>query len=258
MKGLLTSIADGTRRLAYQSKVRRMTRRFHHWSSDDQTRLEFYGQMISAESLVFDVGANVGNRTKVFAKLGATVIAVEPQPSCADFLESVFSGNRRVHLVREALGAKRGEADMMIAESTTLSTLSTEWVEAMTHSGRFEGTRWNKKQRVQVNTLDRLIEVYGVPDFVKVDVEGFEEQVVAGLSQPVGIISLEITPEFLDKTNRCIDRFLSIAPCAFQVSFGESMSFSLPEWCKEHEVRMAMSRMKAGEFGDLYVRFERT
>jgi hypothetical protein len=145
---------------------------------------------------------------------------------------------------------------MMIADSSTLSTLSPEWIDAMTQSGRFGGMNWNKKQRVKVNTLDQLIKTFGVPDFVKVDVEGFEEQVVAGLSQPVGVISLEITPEFLDKTNRCIDRFLSIAPCTFQVSLGESMNFSLPVWCSDRDVRHAMSQMKPGEFGDLYVRFQ--
>jgi FkbM family methyltransferase len=254
--GLLSSIAEGTRRLASRNKLRRTTRRFHRWSSADQLRLDFYKQFVSKGAVVFDVGANVGNRAKVFHKLGAHVVAVEPQPSCADFLASVFEDQPRFHLVRKALGRAPGQSEMLIANSTTLSTLSSEWVEAMKTSGRFAGATWEKSVAVDVDTMDNLIDEFGIPDFVKIDVEGFEEQVIAGLTRPVRLLSLEVTPEFLGKTARCIDMFCSIGPCLFQVSFGESMAFALDNWVSADQIRERLSQMKANDFGDLYVCFD--
>lgn len=255
MKSFMESIARGTRHIALQSKLSRMTRRFQHWSSDDQSRLDFYSQFVGPGSLVFDVGANVGNRSKVFVKLGAKVVGVEPQSFCADFLARVFRNEPNFQLVQKALGASPGESEIMLSKSTTLSTMSTEWVEAVKATNRFEKATWEQKQSVEVDTLDRLIAQHGRPDFVKVDVEGFEEQVVLGLSQRVGILSLETTPEFLSKTFRCIDRCLSIGQCEFQVSYGETMEFKLPGWVNADDIRAELLTMKNGDFGDLYIRF---
>jgi FkbM family methyltransferase len=255
MKSFLDSIARGTRHIALQSKLARMTRRFQHWSGEDQGRLDFYSQFAGPGSLVFDVGANVGNRSKVFIKLGAKVIGVEPQTFCANFLARVFGNEPNFQLVQKALGAAPGESEIMLSKTTTLSTMSKEWVDAVKATNRFEKATWEQTQTVEVETLDRLIAQYGRPDFVKVDVEGFEEQVVLGLSQSVGVLSLETTPEFLSKTFRCIDRCLSIGPCEFQVSYGETMQFKLPDWVSADDIRSELLTMKNGDFGDLYIRF---
>ena len=53
-------------------------------------RLSFYSQFLNPNTLCFDIGANIGNRTEIFLTLGARVIAVEPQKECAKMLRLRF------------------------------------------------------------------------------------------------------------------------------------------------------------------------
>lgn len=53
--------------------------------------MDFYSGLVMKGDLVFDVGANYGNRTRVFGKLGASIIAFEPQEICFEYLKSFFS-----------------------------------------------------------------------------------------------------------------------------------------------------------------------
>ena len=154
---------------------------------------EFYSQFISNKDVVFDIGANVGNRTRVFAELADLVVAVEPQYSCMESLQAEFKGNRKVILVREAAGAKEGRG--YLRPSGVLSSLSPSWIDAVKKSGRFSCHSWGDPYPVGITTLDRLIQIFGVPSFVKIDVEGYEPEVLRGLSSPVGALSYEFTPE---------------------------------------------------------------
>ena len=81
-----------------------------------------------------------------------------------------------------------------------------------------------------VTTLDAAVAQFGVPAFVKVDVEGFEAEVLAGLSQPVRSGSIEFAAEALETTFRCVDRLVRLADYRFQLSLQESTSFWLPGW----------------------------
>ena len=102
-----------------------------------------------------------------------------------------------------------------------ISSLSSDWVRAVQKTGRFSEYKWNRKQTVFIDTLDSLIAQYGVPAFMKIDVEGFEDQVVSGLSIPVGAISME---------------------------------FNLPKWVDEEEITRTLFEISSVSFGDLYAR----
>ena len=231
----------------------RMRRKYRRWNEEDARRLEFYGQFIKPGDLVFDVGANIGNRTKIFLKLGARVVAVEPQALCADFLQSELGKDANFKLVRMALGASKGEAEMLVSNAHTISSLSEEWINATRESGRFRQYEWNKRQSVEVSTLDSLIREYGNPVFVKVDVEGFEYEVISGFSGKVDYFSIEFTPELIDKTYKCISHITSLYDAEFQLSLGESMEFYLDSWVDESEIREILSRFGYSDFGDVYV-----
>lgn len=228
---------------------------FWTWSREDQRRLEFYRQFVAPGSLVIDVGANLGNRAKIFWQLGAKVIAVEPQPVCAGFLGSVFRDRPRFTLVEAALGPAPGQAEMMISNAHTISTLSAEWVETVRRSGRFSEQEWNRRATVVVETLDGLITRYGSPAFVKIDVEGYEDQVLAGLSQRVPVLSFEFTPEFERGTRHCIEHLSRLGEVRFQISLGESMQFLLDEWVEGVEVLRFLRAVPDDSFGDIYARF---
>ena len=120
--------------------------------------LSFYSQFVSAGSLCFDVGANTGNRTEVFLRLGAKVVAVEPQAECTKELERRFGRNRSVVLVRKGLDEKPGEKELLISNANPISSFSKEWILAVTQSGRFSAYNWDRSELVPMTTLDALIE----------------------------------------------------------------------------------------------------
>jgi FkbM family methyltransferase len=235
---------------------RRRFRRFRSWSHEDQRRLNFYRQFIEPGDVVFDVGANLGNRAKIFHRMGAVVVAVEPQAPCSEFLAKAFHQQPNFHLIRAALGAEPGEAEMFISPADTISSLSPQWIDAVQKSGRFADQQWNERQRIQIQTLDALVEQFGRPAFVKIDVEGFEDQVLAGLSVPVGGVSLEFTPEFIEGSLKCIDHLCSLGKPQFQLSFGESMEFSAPRWSSADEIKRRLAEAPSDAFGDVYAKFD--
>src|ERR1700737_2934932 len=201
--------------------------RFARLSPEDESRLRFYAQFIRPGCLVFDVGANLGNRSKIFLQLGANVVAFEPQASCGVLLSQMFEKNRRFRLVRKALGPAEGSAVMFIGDSHTISSLSKNWIDATMKSGRFASSRWSGRQEVAVTTLDVAMSTFGFPSFIKIDVEGFEFEVLKGLSRPIETLSIEVVPEYLENAFRCLRLLEDLAEFQFQFSFGESMQFAL-------------------------------
>lgn len=247
---------SAVRWLQNRAQTGRDRRAFYDWTAIDQQRLEFYRDFVSEGSSVFDVGANLGNRSKIFLKLGARVVAFEPQEKCAVFLASVLADNPRFHLVHKALGPASGQAEMLISNDHTISSLSSTWVQSVEKTGRFADDRpnWDQRAVVPIETLDHYIRLHGCPAFIKIDVEGFEEQVLAGLSSPVPALSMEFTPEYLESTWRCIDHLCGLGNYQFQFSLGESMQFGLPDWTTSDGVRHALANVPQTQFGDLYAR----
>lgn len=227
------------------------------FSGDDQLRAAFYRQFLSPGDICFDVGANMGNRSKIFLHLGARVIAFEPQSLCADFLEAGFGHQNNFYLERKALGATRGTAEMMVSAEHTISSLSPQWLQAVQESGRFAQYSWDQCQQVEMTTMDEMIARYGVPKFVKIDVEGYEQEVVSGLTQPVGALSLEFTPEYIETTVASIRHLASLGDLRLNYSLGETMKWALPDWCGVDEmIDLLLSlREQTALFGDVYVRF---
>ncbi len=218
-------------------------------------RRSFYSEFIRKGDLVFDVGANVGDRTLLFSDLNATVVAIEPQTSCFRILQRKFGQNQRVKLVNKALGPQEGTAEMMVSDVDVLSSLSPEWIETVMHSGRFSEVRWERKETVQLTTLDKLIEVHGCPAFIKIDVEGFEYEVLRGLSRAVPAMSFEFTPEYFDSTFACIKHLQSLGSVEFNYSINESLELA-SGWLSGEKVQRRLEIFSCDHivFGDIYAR----
>ena len=135
-----------------------------------------------------------------------------------------------------------------------ISSLSAEWVRSVVESGRFKEYTWDQRIKVPIDTLDNLITSHGRPTFIKIDVEGFEDQVIAGLHTQVRALSMEFTPEFMESTRRCIAHLCRIGNYSFQISLGESMEFTLERWVSADEILVALSAVSPTAFGDLYAR----
>jgi FkbM family methyltransferase len=149
-----------------------------------------YGPFIKEGSVVFDIGAHVGSRARFFRKLGARVVAVEPQPLLAGFLRWLFLGDEGVEVLPLAVAGQPGELELAVNPTNpTVSTASAAFRAAVAAVPSFASVRWSEGIRVETTTLDRLIEQYGRPSFIKIDVEGMEDEVLAGLSMSVPALS---------------------------------------------------------------------
>jgi FkbM family methyltransferase len=219
---------------------------------------KFYSQFVKRGDLCFDVGANVGRRTKVFLKLEATVIAVEPQEHCMAQLKKKYANNNRVVLVPKAVGEKKGQMEMMLCDSHSLSSLSKNWVETVKASGRYSSCTWDKTVTVSVVSLDDLISQYGKPAFMKIDVEGYEYQALKGLSQPIKTICFEFTPEFMESTINCVEYLSKIGPAKFNYCLeNKPTSFVLSKWCTAEQMRKELESLCSKKtVGDIYTKFE--
>ncbi len=218
-------------------------------------REAFYSQFVKSNDLVFDVGANIGNRTQPMLNIGAKIVAIEPQEKCYQILEKKFGS--QIEIIKMGLGEKEESKDFYIADAHTISSFSTEWIESVKKS-RFKDYKWSEPIKIKMTTLDHLISNYGTPKFIKIDVEGFEYEVLKGLTQPIDIISFEYTvPEQTQNIFNClnqIEKYNRNIECNF--STAESMEFSLIEWLSIDEFKnlIKSSEFISTGFGDLYVR----
>lgn len=224
--------------------------------------LDFYRPFAAPSDLVFDVGANVGSRTEVFSRRGCKVVAIEPLEAVYAVLWTVFQFNPNVIPVKKACGsgaeppyAKIMEYDPS-APLAGISSMSEAWIGAVKETNRFHQSddKWATVLMTEMTTLDKLIAEFGVPAFIKIDVEGYEKEVLAGLSQPVRALCFEFTPERLADTSACIDRCIELGMASFCFSVKES--FELSDWTDGESVKRSLARF-AGDnvtYGDVYAR----
>jgi FkbM family methyltransferase len=241
------------RLLPYKYKTYINSFRFPDKEVDKKTK--FYSQLIDQGDLVFDVGANIGNRLPSFLNLKAKVVAIEPQEDCMSYLRLKFG--KKVILIQKGLGEKQEDKEMYISNSNTISSFSKEWIESVQESGRFSEVNWNKRNIIEMTTLDNLINELGIPKFIKIDVEGYELEVLKGLSKNVPMLSIEYTvPEQIDKTIQCIKYLASIngnIKCNYSVE--EYMAFEMDKWVSATEMINIVNSSKfiMTGFGDIYI-----
>ncbi|HEV3395358.1 MAG TPA: FkbM family methyltransferase, partial [Xanthobacteraceae bacterium] len=169
-----------------------------------------YGRFIKPGDLVFDIGAHVGDRVAAFRRLGARVVAVEPQPALRTTLKLLHRRDRAVTIEPVALGRSVGTIDLRLnLDNPTVATASPDFIRAAAGAAGWEGQAWTRTLAVPMTTLDVLIARHGVPAFIKIDVEGFEAEVLAGLSRPVAALSFEFTTIQRSIATAAIDRCIA-------------------------------------------------
>ncbi len=211
-----------------------------------------YREFVRPGDLVFDVGAHVGDRVAAFRRLGARVVAVEPQPALVVTLRMLYGRHADVAIVPKAVGRTAGRIDMMInIDNPTVSTASPEFIDAAHGAAGWEGQAWDRKITVDVTTLDALIEAHGTPAFIKIDVEGYEAEALAGLTRPVKALSFEFTT--IQRTVACaaLDRCAALGYARFSAAIGESQQ--LGDWRSAAElVRWLDELPHTANSGDIY------
>lgn len=189
-----------------------------------------YRRFLAAGDLAFDIGAHVGDRTSSFRRLGARVVAVEPQPGPMRLLRLIHGRDRNVTLVEAAVGAAEGYVTLHVnSANPTISSASGAFLAAAREADGWRDQHWDHTLTVVMTTLDALIARHGMPAFAKIDVEGFEDAVLAGLSQPLPALSFEFTTIAREVAMRCLDRLAALGPYRFNLSLGEEQRLVFPE-----------------------------
>lgn len=218
--------------------------------------MHFYSYFIKPDDLCFDLGAHLGNRADAWLRLGAKVIAVEPQPVCIDYLEKHFGSNPDFILLKQAIGEHPGRMDLHISDKTpTITTLAGEdWQQTMQDDTSFK-VSWDRSLKVEVITLDYLIATYGMPAFCKIDIENFELQALRGLSQPIPALSFEFFVPTLDRAIACILQLEKLDSYQYNWSFGESQQLAQKTWISSQEMIATLADYSSHHrSGDIYAR----
>ena len=229
----------------------------YHGIAGRQRRMRrLYGGLVNRGDLVFDIGAHAGNRTRAFASLGCDVVALEPQPDFARVLRTLFARTAQVTVVEAAVSNAPGRATLSLSERTpTVTTLAPEWRDARAREPGFKGVQWNRRIDVETTTLDRLIDQFGAPTFVKIDCEGSEATILEGLTQALPGLSFEYLPWTHDEAEACVLRVLALGPYQFNWSVGETFQFASTIWLSGREVLAALRTPAAQRrAGDVYAR----
>jgi FkbM family methyltransferase len=215
-----------------------------------------YEQFVRRGDLVFDIGAHVGDRIASFRRLGARVLAVEPQPALVKTLRLLYGRDPQVTIEGTAVGRQPGSLEINInIDNPTVSTGSGDFITAAAHAPGWEDQAWTRRLRVPLTTLDALIARHGHPAFIKIDVEGFEAEALAGLSQPSPALSFEFTTIQRDVARACIDRCNTLGYRRFNAALGESQALAHTEWINVEAVAAWLAALPPeANSGDIYAR----
>jgi FkbM family methyltransferase len=210
--------------------------RQEHQAETDFYRSCFQGVQ-TGPALIFDVGANIGEKTERFRELGMRVCAFEPDPQAFKTLRSRFRNSSEVTLVNSALSDQIGQAVFhQYRPQSAYNTLSNTWKNELENGGNLssdpEQRRFTASLSVDTLTLDSAIARYGQPFFIKIDVEGHELEVLQGLqNKSWKLLSFEANlPAFLIQTVDAIELIQSRFPAAQFRLTGGHLQFNPPFW----------------------------
>ena len=204
-----------------------------------QRRQRLLARFLSPGTLALDVGANVGEWTAAARSLGARVVAVEPHPSCLMTLRLRFASDPSVAIEPMAVADDVGSAVLHLGTTSEVSTLSDAFRDAYGSAGANgepAAVGWNATLQVETTTLDVLIARHGTPALTKLDVEGFEQTALAGLSAQLPALCLEYNVRLRADALACIARVEQLGPMRWNFTAWEAWRLAHRDWLPAAEM----------------------
>jgi FkbM family methyltransferase len=234
--------------------VARSLRIYHGDKARNAAMDRLYRRFIAPGDLAFDIGSHVGDRISSFRRLGARVVALEPQPLPARAIRLIHGRDPLVTLLPFACGEAAGEIALRInSANPTVSTASADFVAAAQGQAGWEEQRWDGELTAPMTTLDALVARFGAPVFAKIDVEGFEASVLRGLSRPLPSLSFEFTTIQRDVALACIARLEALGPHRYNVALGESQALLREGFVEAAEMGRILGELPfEANSGDVY------
>lgn len=212
----------------------------------------FYKRIIRPGDFCFDIGANVGEKSELFLRIGASVLAIEPQLDCFNTLSQRFDSNTSFIACKLALGASEKSELMNISNESQISTFSNDFIEAYSYQKEFN---WDRKETVEMTTLDKLIVEYGVPSFVKIDVEGYEIEVLKGLTQKIPMMCFEFNFPLIEIALECIAYLKRFGEPVYNYTVFNKPKFESKRWLTSTEMITEIKSFSPDtKTGDIYVK----
>ena len=164
--------------------------------------------------MYFDIGSNIGLWSLVNINLCDKIIAIEASPITFKRLVNNCKNDKIILLNYAVCNNNCHDITFYQANCDTLSTINKGWL--TNNTSRFYNYPY-KEITCKTITIDKLIEQYGLPDLIKIDVEGGEYECIASLTQKVKLLCFEWASEVNDITFKCIDYLLNLGYTQFYI-----------------------------------------
>ena len=164
--------------------------------------------------MYFDIGSNIGLWSLANINLCDKIISIEASPITFDKLVNNCKNDKIILLNYAVCNNNGNDIIFYHANCDVLSTINKDWL--IKDTSRFYNYEY-REMTCKTITIDKLIQQYGLPDLIKIDVEGGEYECITSLTQKVKMICFEWASELNDMTFKCIDYLLNLGYTQFYI-----------------------------------------
>jgi len=178
-----------------------------------------------SQQILFDIGANEGKYTDANMKNFDKCILVEANPSLAENLREKYKTNESIYVV-EAIASNKENEVFYISNANQISTSDPEWIQNSRFSNNY---MWSPVKGIKTVSVDTLIQQFGEPTLVKIDVEGYEYNVLQSLSKKVNMLCFEWAEEKKKEILLSIEYLNRYKYTKFNIQNGDNHDYIIKE-----------------------------
>lgn len=174
--------------------------------------------------ICFDIGASVGRWSRVNLNNYSKIIAIEAIPNIYNNLKQSLELCNHCECINYVVTNNNNQSiNFYNCENYVLSTLNKDLFD--NEKSRYYNKFSYEEKLYESITLDKLIEIYGIPDLIKIDAVSGEYNVISSLSQKVTLICFNWFSEFNDISFNCLDYLVNLGFTNFYIQYDDKYDF---------------------------------